>query len=241
MPTEGPAYKRLDGPPNDVNLVRTALEFHGFRRDDMDIVQDAQATKTGILGALENLIHRASPGDIAVFFFAGHGHRLTDDDPEEEIDGYDEVLVPYGAPDYSTSSDKWEEYSGEYHIRDDTLGVLLDSLQAKVGAEGHVAVFLDACFSGTATRGAGELATRGGRRPIGPPARETRGVDAAGSGLVGSEDSIDYVVISAVSQQQKAQETYHTDETTKVGPLSHALAVALPACVQTTPTVTSMA
>ena len=240
-PQGSQSYRQLDGPPNDVGLVSAALQHHEFHSDNIVTLQDEQATKDGILGALESLIDRAGPGDIAVFFYAGHGHQITDDDANEELDGYDEVLVPYGAPDHSASPDEVQAaYNGEYHIRDDTLGVLLDRLHAKVGPDGNVAVFLDACYSGTGTRGGPrQLAARGGERPIGPPAVVgARGGDMRGGGFAeaprtrvpGSRGGggVDYVVISAASHQQLAWETYHTDGKTIVGPLSHALAVALP-------------
>ena len=234
------AYKRLDGPPNDVGLVSAALQHHGFREDNILTLRDEQASRDGILRALENLIDRAGPGDVAVFYYAGHGHQITDDDANEELDGYDEVLVPYGAPDHSLSPDEVQvAYNGEHHIRDDTLGVLLDRLHAKVAPNGNVVVFLDACYSGTGTRGANQLSARGGERPIGPPAAvQSLGGDMRGSGFAeaprtggpGSrgDTGLGYVVISAASHQQLAWETYHTDGETIVGPLSHALALALP-------------
>ena len=239
-PPEGArAYQRLNGPGNDVELLSSALQHHGFPSSNILTVQDAQATKEGILGALESLADRAGPGDIVVFHYSGHGHQVTDNNGDE-IDGYDEVLVPYGAPDYSAASDEAQAaYRGEHHIRDDTLGVLLDRLAAKVGPEGSVAVFLDACFSGTGTRGAGEWAARGGARPIGaPPDGAVRDVRALGGGFVEAPRSrglssqgvgdVKYIVMSAASHQQTAWETYHTDGRTIVGSLSHALAVALP-------------
>ena len=229
------AYERLNGPGADVVLVSAALQHHGFASDNIVVLQDAQATKDGILAALEGLVERAGPGDVAVFHYSGHGHQVRDDNGEE-IDGYDEVLVPYGAPDYSEASDEVQRgYAGERHIRDDALGVLLDRLAARVGPEGSVAVFLDACFSGTGTRGAGQLGARGGKRPIGAPAHTVGG--RTGEALDGGfaevprtrgASALDYVVISASSHDEKAFETHHTDGRTIVGTLSHALSVALP-------------
>ena len=234
------AYKRLDGPPNDVGLVSDALQHHGFREDNILTLRDEQASRDGILRALESLIDRADTGDVAVFYYAGHGHQITDDDANEELDGYDEVLVPYGAPDHSQSTDEVQAaYSGDDHIRDDTLGVLFDRLQAKVGSDGNVAVFLDACFSGTGTRGGFQLAARGGAGPIGPPAVAGNGggnllgggfaeAPSAGGPRARGGDELRYVVISAASHDELAWETYHTDGETPVGPLAHALSLALP-------------
>ena len=239
-PQGAKSYKRLDGPPNDVGLVSAALQHHGFLEENILTLRDERATKDGILGALGSLIDRAGPGDIAVFYYAGHGHQITDDEANEEIDGYDEVLVPYGAPDHSAADKEVQAaYDGGYHIRDDTLGVLLDRLNAKVGPDGNVAVFLDACYSGTGTRGAHQLPARGGERPIGPPATvQSRGGDTRGGGFAEvprtqgpasrGGASVEYVVISAASHQQLAWETYHTDGKTIVGALSHAFSLALP-------------
>ena len=233
------AYNHLNGPVNDVGVVSAALQHHGFLTENIATLRDADATREGILGALEDLVERAGEGDVAVFVYAGHGHQITDDNGDE-IDGYDEILVPYGAPDYSVAEpDVQAAYGGEGHIRDDELGIVLDRLAAKVGPEGSLAVFLDACFSGTGTRGAGQMVARGGERPIGP----TQGVrgrmdDVPGTGFAepprtrgpgaGDAGELDYVVISAASHRQLAYETYHTDGQTIVGTLSHALSVALP-------------
>ena len=58
------------------------------------------------------------------------------------------------------------------------LAPLLESLRAKVYCPtlpGSVTLFIDACFSGTVTRGEYELPARGAPVPLGPPASNTRG------------------------------------------------------------------
>lgn len=238
-PDTGKPYPRLTGPENDVDLIGAALRYHGFRDDDITVLRDADATKRGIVEAFEKvLIARARPGDIVVFHYSGHGHQVTDDSADE-VDGYDEVLVPYGAPDLSSFPDSVQAaYDGGDHIRDDLLGSLLARLQAKVGEEGDIAVFLDACYSGTGTRGPGGLVARGGEVPIGPPAVGQRMVARSGFadggggrgpiGIGGSSGSAGYVVTTAASDRQRAWEVYHVDGETVVGSLTHALAVTLP-------------
>ena len=71
------------------------------------------------------------------------------DDNGDEIDGYDESLVPYDAPmNYQKGV-----YEGENHLIDDEFGVLLSELREKVGPAGNVLTIIDACYSGTITRG----------------------------------------------------------------------------------------
>jgi hypothetical protein len=235
------AYRKLNA-GNDVALVRGALEHHGFRPEDIAEVRDAEANVEGIRAALGRLVRGTEEGDVIVIHYSGHGHRITNDNPDtdEESDGFDEVLVPYGAPD-----EFYEGYDGALHFRDDELGDVIAELRARAGREGNVTVFLDACYSGTGTRGNDDLPARGGEDPLGPPAHRggtapgTRGAaeDADGTGIDlargagsrGGEPSLaSFAVFSAASQRQMAYETWDVDGRTKVGSLSYAIARTLP-------------
>ena len=57
----------------------------------------SDADRAGILAALDWLIEVSAADDVVVLHYSGHGDQLTDNDGDE-LDGYDEVLVPYGAP-----------------------------------------------------------------------------------------------------------------------------------------------
>ncbi len=145
----------------DLSLVREALSRHGFEADRVTELRDREATAAGIVAGFErHLLAPAQPGDVAVFYYSGHGQRLTDDSGDE-LDGYDEALAPYDAPRQPGPA-----YRGELHLRDDRLGELLERLRLKVGPTGNVVVFLDSCFSGTGTRS--DLPSRGSD-PIGEP------------------------------------------------------------------------
>ena len=133
---------------NDVRYLKAALFQNGFAEKDIDTVMNKMATKAGILKALDNLIIRAQPGDIVLFHFSGHGQQIMDDN-QDEADGYDEALIPYDAFAMYDPVD----YKGEKHLRDDELGEKLGLLRAKIGASGSLVVMIDACHSGTATRG----------------------------------------------------------------------------------------
>jgi metacaspase-1 len=194
----------------DVSIIRGALERHGFTR--IATLTDEKATKAGILRAIkEDLLDPARPGDVVVFHFSGHGQQITDDEPEE-VDGYDETLVPYDAP-----SAPGPGYTGERHLRDDTLAEQLDLLRRKVGPGGNVVVWLDSCYSGTGVRGTAKV--RGGMPPIGPPrpnAPVATGPEDAVSfadgarsrgGGAAAADLAPYVMFSAASSDQLSYET----------------------------------
>ncbi len=136
---------------NDVLLIRSALKKKGFEEKDILVVSDAKATKSGILEAFnDHLIKNAQKGGTAFFHFSGHGQQITDNN-FDEIDQFDEALVPYDSPMHFQK----DVYEGEYLLRDDELGRLLYKLRKKLGKKGNVLVVLDACHSGTATRGLG--------------------------------------------------------------------------------------
>jgi len=217
---------------NDPPLIELALRSQGFLPDDIKVLTNERATKRGILDAFRtHLLERAGPGDVIVFHYSGHGHQITDDNGDE-LDGYDEVLVPYGAPNHQ-ALDPADGYAGERHLRDDTLNDLLEELRAKIGPDGHVLVTIDACFSGSATRGPYELPVRGVAEPLGPPAaaRGTSGdmfesAPRASRGGSGS-DLAPLVVISATDHNELDHEVWGPDRT-PVGPLSLALSRTLP-------------
>ncbi|HKM93157.1 MAG TPA: caspase family protein [Prolixibacteraceae bacterium] len=131
---------------NDADLMFALLEKQGFKPKNIAILQDDKATKNGILKALDNLIAQTEENDIALFHFSGHGQQISDLNGDE-LDGYDEAIIPYDA--YLLPS---VYYQGENHIIDDELNTYLHKLREKTGSNGDVIFILDACHSGTATR-----------------------------------------------------------------------------------------
>lgn len=134
---------------NDVPLVKSALVQQGFREKDIVVLTEENATREGILSAIRRkLIDRAKPGGTAYFHFSGHGQQVFDDNGDE-IDGFDEAIVPINSPKRYMPG----VYEGENLIRDEELGALFDELRAKLGGDGHLMAVIDACHSGTGTRG----------------------------------------------------------------------------------------
>ena len=136
---------------NDVGIIKKALLKQGFAEGDIHVLTDENATKTGIEQAIQQfLVTTAKPGGVAYFHFSGHGQQVADNNGiPDELDGYDEAIVPINSP----LNFQEGVYEGENLIRDDELGQLMDEVRRKLGPKGNLLVVLDACHSGTGTRG----------------------------------------------------------------------------------------
>ena len=211
---------------NDVKYIKAALRSQGFEDKDIDTVKNEQATKVGMVKALDRLISRAVDGDIVVFHFSGHGQQVFDQEPrKDELDGYDESLVAYDAKmRYDPVT-----YKGQNHFTDDELSDKLKELRRKIGPKGNLLVLLDACHSGTATRGQEIAVTRGSKETIEPKGYSP----ATGESNLKKNDMFDdpnmlsnLVVISASSADQLNYETKDNMQN-NVGSLSYAFTRAI--------------
>lgn len=135
-----PSVNDLNGTHNDVATMRALLiNDYGFKSDDVLVLLDAKATHQKIVNAIrQHLIASSAPGDIAVFYYSGHGSQMRDKSGDE-TDGLDETIV---AQDSRLPS--------VFDISDDELNQLLAELATKTP---NITVVLDSCHSGTAARG----------------------------------------------------------------------------------------
>jgi hypothetical protein len=136
---------------NDADLVREVLLRQGFNKSDITILRDKAATREGILLAIrKRLIEAAKSGDVLYFQFSGHGQQVADNNGvPDELDGFDEALVPIDSPmKYGENG-----YTGQKLIRDEEIGALFQQARQRIGPKGNLLVILDACHSGTGTRG----------------------------------------------------------------------------------------
>ena len=125
----------LRGCVNDVKDLSAALvEFHGFKKGDITVLTDGEATKKAMQAGIKKLVREAKKGDVAVLHYSGHGSNVPDDN-SDEADGRDEILCP-------TDLD-WDD-----PLRDDWLRTTFDGLRAGVS----FTVIMDCCHSGTNTR-----------------------------------------------------------------------------------------
>jgi Caspase domain. len=132
---------------NDYKLLKPLLVANKYAEQNIRLLKDQQATKAGIVSALNRLKQQTNAGDYVYIHFSGHGQQMADDNFDEK-DGWDEAFIPYDAyyryePSY---------YEGKNHLRDDELEGYIDGIRLKAGPTGNVFVVMDACHSSTGTR-----------------------------------------------------------------------------------------
>jgi hypothetical protein len=99
------------------------------------ILVDHQVTHGGVYSAIANWLAQAPEDATALIYYSGHGSR-TPDQNNDEIDDYDETLVP------------WDYGSKREFITDDELHRWLSLLNTN-----QVVMIFDSCHSGTMERG----------------------------------------------------------------------------------------
>lgn len=141
-----PAVGRLYGCVNDVD------HFHDYLADNFDssilrtvVLKDSDATRANVIQQFRTHLCRASADDIVIFQYCGHGARWKSAAPFKQFypDGRDEGLVCYDSRE-----------SGGFDLADKELAVLLAEVAKN---DPHIAVILDCCHSGSATRGADDF------------------------------------------------------------------------------------
>jgi hypothetical protein len=143
--SRGRGWTNLNGSLNDVAEMKALLVGRfGFEESNVKVLTDAQAKRADILAAMQDwLVDRASPGDVSVFYYAGHGSLVTNS-RSAEPDLRDETIVP------------WDARAGAPDIRDKELARFFNAAAAKV----RLTVILDSCHSGGASRGLAAAAVR---------------------------------------------------------------------------------
>ena len=163
---EASGIRDLLGPRNDVSILWRALKSRGVAPGDITVLTDGLDTgpefpvaqglphARTILENLDRLAAEANRGDTVIFYYSGHGTRQPDNpaEPEDEpeTDGMDQVLLPADVGAYDPI-----RMTLKNAIIDDELGRKISAIRAK-GA--FVWAVIDACHSGTVTRG--ETVTR---------------------------------------------------------------------------------
>ncbi len=183
----------LPGIEKDVALMTEAARRMGFADSQIKVLMDADATLENIDHAFATwLVDGVTAKDRVLFYFSGHGSFIPDTSGDE-ADGTDEVLLPH---DFRVGRGTLENT-----LVDDDLGVMLDRIPTR-----NVYVFLDACHSGTATRGLGdgEYVAKSFDYPGMPVPKPVAG---ATRGLTPMRDATaeTHVVLTAATEQERAQ------------------------------------
>jgi hypothetical protein len=129
----------LNGPVNDVKAIQQILmKRFGFDPKNIHVLLESQATHAAILAAIDNyLLKDANPGDVSVFFYAGHGSRRKNS-LTAEPGNLDSTLVPA------------DSYKGE----DDILSKeLIRKFNHILDKKVILTAIYDSCHSGGITRG----------------------------------------------------------------------------------------
>lgn len=136
-----PSVGRLTGCLNDVD------HLHGYLKENIDtsrlhieVLKNSDATRTNIIQQFRSHLGKATADDVVLIQYCGHGARWKSAKPFEQFypDGMDEGLVCYDSRE-----------TGGFDLADKELAVLLAELARN---DPHIAVILDCCHSGSATR-----------------------------------------------------------------------------------------
>ena len=150
------------------------------------------------------LREHATPGDLVLVFFSGHGSNIKDDN-DDEADGLDEVFIPIDVERTATPSD-------DDIVRDDTYAQWVNAIPTQ-----RIISVLDTCHSGGLQKSL-DIVPTGARAkflskgPLGtspPHAQYLRQKDLAG-GIDGDsigEPRVKGLVLAAAAEDQKAMET----------------------------------
>ena len=152
--TRGPDTTRradmpdLDGAISDARAMeQVLLTRFAFLPAHVRHLYNEQASREGILGAVRQLIRESQPGDVVVFYYAGHGSQRYNSlaPASASINKFDQTIVPADAN------------IGQFDVRNTELTALFDELLAR-GA--LVTLIFDSCNSGSAVRGLVPLKVR---------------------------------------------------------------------------------
>ena len=143
---EDKSWGKING-DKDVPFVEEMLKNAKFKTGNVKKLVNRQATKAAIVNAFKSLATQSRRGDIVYVHFSGHGQQMKDVHNDEK-DGLDECWIPYDA--YRQPCDKDR---GDKHLTDDEVNNYLNTIRSKIGDAGKMLVVIDACHSGSATRG----------------------------------------------------------------------------------------
>ncbi|KAF7359688.1 hypothetical protein MVEN_00693200 [Mycena venus] len=140
---------------NDADLIESFIKTT-FATSSIRRLDNEAATRQDILDNFRcHLIDNINiiPGDPIIFYFAGHGRRVTAPVGWQSNDGVIETICPYDQRALVN-----EVVQGVPGIPDVTIAALLRELARCKG--NNITVILDCCHSGGATRTPGEMLER---------------------------------------------------------------------------------
>lgn len=147
---------------NDVTVMTETLRKQGVPTSNIHQLIDQQATRTGITQALQKMADTVRNGTHLIILYGGHARQILDDN-NDEVDGYDEAIVPFDSPSVN-------EFNLDGYLRDDVLNQYFTQIRARLGPTGMLWLLFDSCHSQTLNRNS-ITHQRGGITPLGTAKR----------------------------------------------------------------------
>jgi hypothetical protein len=121
-------------------MMRQAVLALGYKQNQIKILLDEEATLANIRNSIDSwLIKGVDEDDHVFFYFSGHGSQIFDKNGDE-ADKADEVLITHDAQ------------LGVNTLKNVFVDDMFNEMLGKVPSK-YVFILIDACHSGTATRG----------------------------------------------------------------------------------------
>lgn len=182
----------LPGIDKDVGMMREVALTLGYKPSEIKVLLDEEATLENIQKTIDQwLVKGVGKDDHVLFYYSGHGTQIHDKD-QDEVDKADEVLVSHDAAlGINTLNNVFV---------DDMFNDMLSKIDSK-----NVFILIDACHSGTATRGVGgfsDITPKYLEYPGMPKA--TRATNIMDKSISTSGD-MNYAALSAAQDNQRAQ------------------------------------
>ncbi|MEL6697103.1 MAG: caspase family protein [Bacteroidota bacterium] len=131
----------LYGPENDLALMKSYLENEATSPFICEVLKGQKASRQGIIDAFRTHLSQTPAGEIALFYFSGHGVKRKS--PLEFLDYQDDA--------YHENIMCYDSKTEDYELADKELKWLIKELTSKPDAP-QVVVILDCCYSGSVTR-----------------------------------------------------------------------------------------
>lgn len=144
---KAPQVRNLRGCKNDIRYfsgwLRQRVKSEDFELN-LRLLEDEQATYRNIIDSFASHLGQAGADDVALFYYSGHGSQAWTHPIFRTIesDTLNETLVCHDS-----------RQAGVFDLADKELAVLVERVSQRAG---HVLVILDACHSGSGTRGEDE-------------------------------------------------------------------------------------
>lgn len=182
----------LPGIDKDVNMMREVALTLGYKPNEIKVLLDEEATLENIRSTIDQwLVRGVGKDDHVLFYYSGHGTQIHDKD-KDEADKADEVLVSHDAALGINTLDNV--------FVDDMFNDMLAKIDSK-----NIFILIDACHSGTATRGVGGFSDVKPKYLQYPGMPQTSRSSSLMDKSISTSGDMNYAALSAAQDNQRAQ------------------------------------